>query len=114
LEEIDNLILPKSRSLSDYAPLTVDIFIIKKYIQDKWQTIIRNSKEEERFILELKNTIRNIDTTDLSSKELLEEIVYEYMRISDSIWYKFSENINITKCSKTWWNKECRINLNKY
>jgi len=68
LEEIDNLILPKSRSLSDYAPLTVDIFIIKKYIQDKWQIIIRNSKEEERFILELKNTIRNIDTTDLSSK----------------------------------------------
>ncbi len=36
LEEIDNhLILPKSRSLSDYTPLTVDIFIIEKYIQNK-------------------------------------------------------------------------------
>jgi len=102
LEEINNhLILPKSRSLSDYASLTVDILIIEKYIQDKWQTIIRNSKEEEGFITELTNTIINIDTTDLSSKELLEEIVYKYMRISDSIWYKFFKNINITKCSKT-------------
>ena len=31
------------------------------------------------------NTIRNINITNLSSKELLEGIVHEYVRISDLI-----------------------------
>jgi len=31
------------------------------------------------------NAIKNIDTTDISSKESFEEIVQEYTRISDSI-----------------------------
>ena len=71
------------------TPLTVVISIIEEFIQDKQWTIIRNSEEEEeKFVTELTNTIRNIDTTD---KELLKEIIQEYARISDSIWYKFSK-----------------------
>ena len=59
------------------------------------------------------NAIKNIDTTDISSKESFEEIVQEYTRISDSIQYKFSKNVNITKCSKVWQNKKCNTKLNK-
>ena len=45
--EIDNYsILPKSQHPSDYAPLTVDIFIMEEFIQEKQHTIIRNSKEK--------------------------------------------------------------------
>ena len=41
LNEINNhLILPKSRSRSDHAPLTVYISIDKEFIQEKIQTII--------------------------------------------------------------------------
>jgi len=48
--EIDNyLILPDLKSTLDYAPLTVNIIINKKFIQDKQCTIIKNSKEEENF-----------------------------------------------------------------
>jgi len=59
--EIDNyLILPDLKSTLDYAPLTVNIIINKKFIQDKQCTIIKNSKEEENFIKELRVTISNI------------------------------------------------------
>jgi len=76
LDEINNhLILLKSRSLFDHTPLTVIISIIEESIQDKQQTIARNSKEGEKFVAELINAIRNINTIDISSKELLEEIV---------------------------------------
>ena len=89
--EINNhFILSESQSLSNHAPLTVNIFISKEFIQDKWWTIIRNSKEE-KFVIELMNTMGNINTLDISSKESLKEIIQEYAKISDSIWYKFSK-----------------------
>ena len=89
--EINNhFILSESQSLSNHAPLTVNIFISKEFIQDKWWTIIRNSKEE-KFVIELMNTMENINTLDISSKESLKEIIQEYAKISDSIWYKFSK-----------------------
>ena len=58
--------------------------------------------------------LESIDMTDISSKESLKNIVQEYARILNSTWYKFSKNINITKCSKAQWNKECSIKLNMY
>jgi len=60
------------------------------------------------------NTIRNINTLDILNSESLEEVVQEYMIILDSLWYKFSKNINITKHSQVWWNKEYNTKLNVY
>ena len=48
------------------------------------------------------NVIRNIDMSHIPNKELLEEIVQEYTRISNFTWYKFSKNINITKYFEVW------------
>jgi len=81
----NHLILPESRSLSNHAPLTVNISIIEEFIQDKQQTIIRSSEEEEKFVTKLINTFKNIYTTNISSIESLEEIVQEYAKISNSI-----------------------------
>ena len=64
--------------------------------------------------MELINTLRNINITDISSKVSLESIVQEYTRILNHTWYKFSKNVNITKYLKTWQNKECSIKLNTY
>ena len=101
--EINNhYILPELQSPSDYAPLIVNIIIKKKFIQDKQHTIIKNSKEEKKFINELKITIGNIDTIDISDKELLERCVQVYINSLESIWNKYSKYIKVTKCSKAW------------
>jgi len=70
---------------------------MEEFIQDKQCTIINNSKKEENSVLKLKNVIENIDTSNIPNKESLESIVQEYVRISEVIWYKFSQYVNITK-----------------
>ena len=60
------------------------------------------------------NAIRNIDMSHIPNKKSLEKIVQEYTRISNSAWYKFSKNANITKYSKAWWNKKSNANLSRY
>jgi len=85
---------------------------MEEFIQEKQCTIIRNS-EEENFVSELMNVIRNIDTSSILDKESLETIVQKYVRISKSIWYKFSQYINITKYSKAWWNEKCHDKLTR-
>ena len=47
-------------------------------------------------------TLGNINTTDISSKDSPENVVQEYARNSNYIFYKFSKNVNITKHSKAW------------
>ena len=107
-------ILPEFWHLLDHIFLIADISIMEEFIQEKWQTIIRNSKEKENFVSELTNMIGNINTLSIPNKETLETIIQEYARISESIWYKFSKNVNITKCSKVWWNEEYHNKMNKY
>ena len=69
----------------------VDISIMEEFIQKKRYTIIRNSKKEINFISELTNTIENINTSSIPDKESLETTVQNYTRISECIWYKFSQ-----------------------
>jgi len=40
--------------------------------------------------------------------------MYTKQRVLELIWYKHSWCINITKCSKAWWNEECQMKLVKY
>ena len=49
------------------------------------------------FVSEFMNAIDNIDTSNISNQESLEETVQEYATISESFWYKYSKSINITK-----------------
>ena len=66
------------------------------------------------FVNKLKNVLENINIENISSIKTLERTVQEYMRILNLTWYKFSKNINITKCSKVWWNNKCGAKLNTY
>ena len=61
--------------LSDYTLLTVNIFIIENFVSEKWCTIIKNSKEEDKLIAELIEAIKKIDTEQLSNKVSLELVV---------------------------------------
>ena len=90
------------RYLSDHTPLTFDISITEKFIQDKRCTIIKNSKEEEKFTLDLIQEFKNIDTSNISNKDTLELIIQKYKRLSETAWVKHSYCVNITKHSKDW------------
>ena len=71
--EYDNYsIHPDWRLISDHAPLTVNIAISEEHIQTRKHTIVKNSEEEENFIAEL---IRAINTENIPSKEVLEQII---------------------------------------
>jgi len=70
-----------------------------------WWTIIRNSKKEEKFVTELTTTLENIDMTDISSKESLENIVQKNIQ---EFWILLGINfsrtlilLNILKCGRT-------------
>jgi len=89
----------------DHALLTVDIFIIEEFVLDEWHTIIKNSKEKDKFITELIDAIKKIKW--LINKESLKLAVQEFTNKSDVICYKHLKYINITKHSKAWWNKDC-------
>ena len=86
-----HIILPELRYPSDHAPLVVNISIIKEFIQDKYCTIIKNSKEEEIFIVDFISFIRSIGMTNISDKTTLDCIVQEYLRILEITWYKHSK-----------------------
>ena len=56
--EFDNHIIhPDWRLLLDHTSLTVSIIIIKDYIQTRKYILVKNSKEEEKFIKELSKLI---------------------------------------------------------
>ena len=83
--EIDNhSILPYLRYSSDHTPFVIDISIADKFIQDKRYTIIKNSKEEKKFIFELIKGFKSIDTSIILNKNSLEIIIQEYTRILES------------------------------
>jgi len=52
--------------------------------------------------------------TNIPDHKLLERIIQEFISIIDEFWIKYSKYVNITKHSKTWWNKEYSRDLSVY
>jgi len=87
--EINNhSINPDIWHLSDHASLIINIVITKEFIQDKWHTIVKNSKKEEKFISDIIHAITNINSLIIPNINSLELIVQEYTCTSEFIWYK--------------------------
>ena len=105
---------PKWRLTSDHAPLTTTIPIIKEYINIRKRTIVKDSDEEITFIKKLTTALRNINTSDISDISYLNSAVNAFTSSVDSIWSKNSKITNITAHSRSWWNTNCRHNLNIY
>jgi len=95
--ELNNhLIYSDWRLLSDYVPFTIDISIFKKYISTKKHIIVKNSKEKN-FINKLIETIKSLNMEQISSKEILKQIVQQFADDMKWVWFKYSKNVNITK-----------------
>ena len=102
LEHNNHSIHPDWHITSNHTLLTMNITIFKENIQTKKHTIVKNSKEEDNFIIELIKAIKRLNTEDIQSKEVLEDIVQSFTGCIERIWYKHSKIVNITKHSKEW------------
>jgi len=70
-------------SLFDHASLSVCIIIEKETIQDKKQTVVKNSKNKKEFVNKLRNRISHINMTSIHNYELLEGITQEFASITE-------------------------------
>ena len=98
----------------NYIFLTISIIITKEHIQTRKCIIVKNSKEKEKFITKLIGAIKRLNTENIPSKEVLKQIVQTFANNINRIWYKYSKIVNITQYFKTWWNKNCHKDLEKY
>jgi len=80
----------------------VSIIIEEEFVQERKQTIIKNSEEEKEFINKLKVNISNMNTTNVLDSNTLEYLTQSFFSIAENFWNKYSKMDNITKCSKAW------------
>jgi len=64
----------------------VKILILEEHIQTRKQTIIKNSKEEIKFIADVIELVKRLNTSHISSKEDLESIIQESAHSMDDIY----------------------------
>ena len=102
---------PEWHFTSDHAPLTITIPIVEEHIASYKRTITKNSEEEDKFIKEVITSFSKLNMSNISDISKLEKVVSDFANIVDYTWIKYSKLINITKCSKSWWNKECNKDL---
>ena len=74
MELNNHIIFQKPYFLSDHALLTVNI-IIKEFIQNKRWSIVKNSEEEAKYIDELIQDLKNMNTSNICDKNSLKQIV---------------------------------------
>jgi len=52
--------------------------------------------------------------TNILNYDMLEHVTWKFATIAEDLENKYSKFVNITKYSKTWWNKECNRDLASY
>jgi len=107
LEHDNHTIHSNWRLTSDYTPLTINISIFEEHTQTRRQMLVKNSEEEEYFLNELSEAIKEINTKNIQSKEVIKLVVQSFTSHTDRIWYKHLKIVNITKHAKEWWNENC-------
>ena len=60
------------------------------------------------------NSIKQLDITDIMSKEDLQTIVLQLATTFENAWSQYSKLKYITKHFKEWWNQEYTNSLNRY
>ena len=63
----------------------VKILILEEHIQTRKQTIVKNSKEEIKFIADVIKLVKRLNTSHISSKEDFESIIQESAHSMDDI-----------------------------
>ena len=63
----------------------VSIIIEEEFVQERKQTIIKNSEEEKEFINKLKVNISNMNTTDILDSNTLEYLTEAFFCIAENL-----------------------------
>jgi len=92
----------------------VSIPIAEENIVTSKFSIVKNSKEKENFIKDVSYIIKNIDISDLSDSNKLEDTTNSLTLSLKNTWRMNSKQVNIMRYSKSWWNKECSLALSNY
>jgi len=77
-------------------------------------SIEKNSEEEALFIKDISSIIKNLNVSDLSYINKLENVVNTLASNTEHTWRKNSKLVNITRHSKSWWNEDCNQLLRNY
>ena len=85
LEYDNHTIYPNWRLTSDYTSLIVDISIFEKYIQTRKYMLAKNSEKEDNFINDLIEAIKGINTENIQSKEVLDQIIQSLASATERI-----------------------------
>jgi len=101
--ELNNhLIHPDWHLSSDHAPLTISIPIAEKNIISSRLSILKNSEEKAVFVKEATVIIKNLNTSNLTDHDKLDDIVNLLESKINQAWAKNAKQIRITKYSKQW------------
>ena len=77
-------------------------------------SIPKNSKEETAFVKEIIANLKNLNTSNITDSDKLENIVNLLELIIKQAWNKNAKQMRIMKHSKQWQNDECIQALDKY
>ena len=99
---------------SNYALLTVSISIMEENVNLSKFSIVKNSEEKASFIKDVSSIIKNLDISNLSIINKLEDIVNTLALNIEHAWNKNLKLVNITRHSKSWWIEECNRFLGNY
>ena len=105
---------PNWRLSLDHALITVKVSICKERISHIWWLLAKGSDEENQFIKNIIQIIKNVNITIIQNAEILKEVVQSILSNIEESWWKNSKPIKITRHSKAWWNKDCHLLLEKY
>jgi len=87
--------------LSDHILLTINIVIIEEHVQTRKYAIVKNSREENKFLAELIESIKDLNMKHISSKEILEQTVKKFTDNIKKVCFKHLKIVNITKHLKS-------------
>ena len=99
---------------SDHAPLIIDIPIVDEFINTSKLLIALNSEQETAFVKDLITIFKNIETSNITNKDNLEDIVNCIGTSINQAWTKNAKRSRISRHSKQWWTEECSKSLNNY
>ena len=98
----------------DHVPLTIIISIADEIISTFKLSIPQNSKQETTFVKEIILIFKNLEISNITDKNNLENTVSHLETLINQAWTKNAKQSRITKHSKQWWMEECSGSLDNY
>jgi len=98
----------------DHTPLIIDIPIIDEFINTSKLLIAPNSEQEMAFVKDLITVFKNVETSNITNKDNLEDIINHIGTSMNQAWTKNAKRLRISRHSKQWWTEECSKSLNNY